>query len=480
MTSSMNETSATTTSEAYLTELCRLAFLHLWSYPNLYRDQGKPASGGNGKELCDLLVIFENHILIFSDKHCDYKTTHKDQSIAWKRWYKSAILKSAEQAVGAKRWLELHANRIFLDKNCTKPFPVQIPREPIIHLILTCRGTALASQTEMGGSGSLIVTNDSLEQCLERPFHIGSFGKENQFFHIFDEVVLTLVLRTLDTISDFRNYLIKRESFFRSRARLVASGEEELLGLYLMTPSTDGNAHDFPNPKPVTSMAIADSGAWDYWVNSEQFQAKKQADQISYCWDKLIEKFSLHILEGTQHFTTERDLSEIELGIRWMARETRFRRRMLATTLIDAMQKTGPGEIRRRYVQPLLRGDPYWVFLVLPQPVFAKYEQYREVRRYALMEACQVVKHLHPDALDVAGIAVEPIAERMSEDFTYLDARNWSPEAEAAAKDLHENIGIFRTGQIAQMHNIHKEYPTVRTDRKTSSTHRAARKKRKR
>jgi len=53
-----------TTSERYLSSLCKRTFLSLWAYPNVYRDKGS--------ELCDLLVVFENHILIFSDKECAF------------------------------------------------------------------------------------------------------------------------------------------------------------------------------------------------------------------------------------------------------------------------------------------------------------------------------------------------------------------------------------------------------------------------
>lgn len=56
-----------TASERYLKKLCDRTFLSLWSYPNVYRDQSG-ASKGEGKEVCDLLVVFENHVIIFSDK----------------------------------------------------------------------------------------------------------------------------------------------------------------------------------------------------------------------------------------------------------------------------------------------------------------------------------------------------------------------------------------------------------------------------
>ena len=53
-----------TASERYLGKLCRRSFLSLWSYPGVLRDQGRSNGKGDGKEVSDLLVVFENHILL--------------------------------------------------------------------------------------------------------------------------------------------------------------------------------------------------------------------------------------------------------------------------------------------------------------------------------------------------------------------------------------------------------------------------------
>lgn len=88
-----------TPSERYLNRLCEQTFLSLWSYPGIYRKQ-KVKANGHGKELCDMLVIFDDHVLIFSDKHCAFPVTG-DLELDWKRWYKRAIRKSADQAWGS-------------------------------------------------------------------------------------------------------------------------------------------------------------------------------------------------------------------------------------------------------------------------------------------------------------------------------------------------------------------------------------------
>jgi hypothetical protein len=125
-----------TDSERYLASLCRKAFLTLWAHPNVYTDESKPAGKGVGKELCDLLVVFDDDIIVFSDKHCAYKETGNDE-VDWKRWYRKAINKSASQLQGAASFIQRFPNRLFLNAECTKPFPLKLPEPQVrrIHLV---------------------------------------------------------------------------------------------------------------------------------------------------------------------------------------------------------------------------------------------------------------------------------------------------------------------------------------------------------
>src|SRR5262249_25314930 len=124
--------------------------LSLWSYPGVYRDQK------DGKEICDLLVVFGEHIIIFSDKSCLYPEGD-NADLNWKRWFKRAIYKSAEQLWGAERWIRNHPNRLFLDPACTQTFPIALPdlSKAIFHRILVAHGSAEQCKKILGGSGSL-------------------------------------------------------------------------------------------------------------------------------------------------------------------------------------------------------------------------------------------------------------------------------------------------------------------------------------
>ena len=104
-----------TDAERYLKKLCERSFLSMWSYVGVFNDKG------TGQEVCDLLVVFDNHIIIFSDKDCEFPNI-EDIDLAWKRWYKKAVKKSADQIYGAERWILKHPDRLFLDQTCKIPF----------------------------------------------------------------------------------------------------------------------------------------------------------------------------------------------------------------------------------------------------------------------------------------------------------------------------------------------------------------------
>ncbi|EHD4947635.1 hypothetical protein JQ539_001794, partial [Escherichia coli] len=75
--------------EKRLIELANSAFIGLWSYPNVYSDEGL-SKNKSGKEVCDLLVVFEDNVILFSDKDINFNE-EIEVSVAWKRWFKRSI-----------------------------------------------------------------------------------------------------------------------------------------------------------------------------------------------------------------------------------------------------------------------------------------------------------------------------------------------------------------------------------------------------
>ena len=334
----VQKSSGTTPTERYLVRLCEKTFLRLWSYANLYRDQG------GGKELCDVLIVSAPHIIVFSDKSCTYPESG-DEVRDWARWFKRSIKKSAQQVYGAERWIRHNPDRIFLDPGCKNPFPIELPRseEMRIHRVVVARGAGERCSAFFGGdSGSLVVRSDLVGDAhinaLADPFGIFCIGQVDPgkgFVHVFDDANLDILLSELDTVADFVAYLTRKEALFCSDKVVWATGEEDLLAYYLTHTNPDGE-HDFVL-QPDNDVFLFDHFYREMREN-QQYIAKKSEDEISYLIDQLIEHASSSAADRTLIDGNELPVGNYEKAFRILAAESRFgggiwRRRLLISCL---------------------------------------------------------------------------------------------------------------------------------------------------
>jgi hypothetical protein len=212
-----------TNAERYLKRLCDKTFLSLWSYPGIYRDQGRSGKG-DGKEVCDLLVAFENDIIIFSDKHFQFPKS-ANVELEWCRWFRRAVLESANQVWGAERWIKSHPDRLFLDRACSEAFPLNLPDVATtkFHRVVVAHNGSQRCREELGGSGSLMLIPRLIGPMHFDPrngglipFAIGQIDPAKGYVHVLDDMTLDILLGKLDTIRDFVNYLAKKEKFVTS------------------------------------------------------------------------------------------------------------------------------------------------------------------------------------------------------------------------------------------------------------------------
>ena len=241
----LRKSEGATNSERYLIEKCENTFLSLWSYPNPFTTEKK------GKELCDVLAVFQNHIFIFSDKFCVWKGDI-DKRIAWNRWYRHAVEAGAKQILGAERYIKSNGE-IFLDAKLTQrfPLPIEITSTTRIHRIIVARGAKDACVDFFnGGTGSLVVDTriEGIHHLYEvdrdgapvdtdaKPiFTIGLVMGRQNYFHVFDDYTLDHIMDDLDTVSDFIDYLEQKEKLIEAGKDIIAEGEEEILGRHLST-----------------------------------------------------------------------------------------------------------------------------------------------------------------------------------------------------------------------------------------------------
>lgn len=369
---------------------------------------------------------------------------------------------------GAERWIRAYPHRLFLDRACTAPFPIDLP-DPMtatFHRIVVAHDASGRCREEMGGSGSLMIARDIIgaqhgapRADGGRPFTIGQIDPAKGFVHVLDDTSLEIVMRTLDTITDFVAYLSKKERFISDGRLGWAAGEDDLLAYYLRSMNRAGE-HDFPVP-PDIDVVCVDEGLWAKFERHPQRLAQVKADEISYAWDALIETFAGHAFARTHYFTTHPELRDQERILRSLAREPRTRRRMLARLMHELIAQTPDRNTKAvRVVRPSHPGDPYYAFLLLSHPAWATDEEYREVRRNFLYAYCLATKLAYPDAEDIVGIATETgMDASRSEDAIYYDARRWTEDKRDEAERLVADLGLLR--ETRQFAGVEYEYPDV-------------------
>ncbi|MDD5303845.1 MAG: hypothetical protein PHS14_12155 [Elusimicrobia bacterium] len=489
-----------TPSERYLATLADKTFLKLWSYANLFYDK-RTAVGGSGKEFCDLLAVCGDDIFIFSDKNISWPG--KAPELSWRRWYRRAIENSVAQIRGADRWLRDFPERIFIDPDCTRGIPIELPPKDKrrVHGIAVAIGSSKACAEHFGGrSGTFPVVphlKGSQHYLLEgdgaSPFGIGDVNPGGPFIHVFDDYALNLVMRELDTVSDFAQYLIRRERLIRSERLLAAPGEEELLGYYMQ--HLDSNQeHDFVKPDGTQWAAgefftISD-GMHERLLSRPEYVGKKSADRISYVWDQLIDEFSRNLLAGTSVplFGEAVDIKDAEQGLRSMARENRTYRRLLGEALMGSM--AGREQTQQdRFCRVIMPGyespnrEFAYVFLVMPYPAHLElkggYDQYRKVRANMLHAYCLNVLCDNRKLKRIIGIALDgpskETAAGTSEDMLTMEAPEWTPAAEKEAHVLRQKFDILKSGRLKFSHVSASEYPGAGAKTSESRQQRRAR-----
>lgn len=385
-------------------QICRGTFLSLWSYAN---PQGKKP----GKELCDILVVSEPHIIIISVKEIVLGKSANTR-VDIERWERKAIEGSIKQLYGAERYLR-GINRVTRsDGGEGITLPNRNNRK--IHRI----AIALGSQGKA-------------------PIGSCDFGKG--FIHVFDGRSFEIILNELDTISDFIDYLDAKVDFLqRSRFTLLEGGEEDLLAVYLM------NNRTFPS---ATGFVSIGEGIWDNFASRKEYKAKKEADKISYLWDGLIDYISKYTLEGKLEFCSS--LSVTEIALRTMALEDRYSRRILSEAF-DGFLKSSH-KIRSR----LLTSMPGITYTFLATP----HGTNRTLRLEELSIRCFVARNIFPNHPIVIGIATEQYVPDagFSLDLFYFHKPNWTKEDQSKFEKVKKTLDYFE-GPMKQF-TSKDEYP---------------------
>tara|TARA_R110002074_G_scaffold167933_4_gene329221 strand:+ start:389 stop:1576 length:1188 start_codon:yes stop_codon:yes gene_type:complete len=387
-----------TPSEEYVANLCEKSFLPFWSFPN--------PLGKKDKELCDLLVVCGNNIIIISVK--DIKVSnHKDQSVKYNRWIKDAIEASYKQIFGAERFLK-NINEITL-KNRKNSIQLPSRKDRKIYRIAIAFGSDYDFPLPMGFT-------------------------DRGFVHVFDEKSTEIIISELDTITDFINYLEKKEKFLKDKTILLPE-ESDLFALYINT--------GLEFEQPIDTIA-GSKGIWEEYVTSEDYKTWRERIEPSFIWDYMIEHlYNHHITESSKDI----EIQNFENALRVLNQENRVNRIELGLLLDQAIIKKSKG----RMILPQEDNRHMYVFMPLSIKNWSGKEKELEMR-------CIVARYLNPQVDTVLGISIGSNEKGDSVyDFCYHYIPEITEEFKQRAEEIREELGYFKKPIISKRSSEEKD-----------------------
>lgn len=321
--------------EEFVNGIAFNSLLDYWCYPSPKDERG------DKKEICDLLIVFGDNLIIISVKNYEFKDFYS-------RYFRQTIDKAVRQIYGAERKLFNSDREIYIKH--PKRESERFPKEKIknVHRVIINLGEGV------------------------RFYPFNQETKDENFITLWDKEAYQTIIKELDTIPDILEYLTKRELLFKNKTVTILPGEEDNFSLETAkqffeyeqnqtSPKEKQNiiisgtehdilAHYLKNqrsfPKYIQSdeyngMFIQLDGNWKDFNQREQVKEKRNLDKNSYFLDELVKREIL-----TSH--TE---NSVELATAIMS-FNRFTRRVISNNFLqffDIYKDTKGNYFARRY-----------------------------------------------------------------------------------------------------------------------------------
>jgi hypothetical protein len=400
-----------------------------------------------GNELCDLLVVFRNTFLLFSDKNCSYPTG-PDEGLNWRRWYKRSIERSINQLLGAKKTLLHFPDRVYTDLRLQTKFPLDLAasEHPNVFLIAVVHEAVDACKRKHARPS---LTIDTRLSDSSMPLTVGCQFDDN-FVHILDDVSLDILFNKLDTVVDFLDYLNEKEKALKSRPFIIR-GEENLLATYLAHRDRTWK-HFIPldHLTNISEPVEIEDGKWATYIASNQCRHSSEENKISYNIDVLIEHFVTTYLNGELIEGQDKDHSYHEQALRLIASENRFGRRIVSTSFVSILREPEKSTFWASTVpSPGTKGVRY-VFLTYPRPPSSiDIDRCEQLILKHLSQHLLVAAGIFEDSKTLIGFAVpNPGCGMTSQFLRILDTTSWTAEDYNEASELQKETGIFDSLEV--------------------------------
>lgn len=471
--------SGTNESEKLINEVSDQCFMRLWNYPSPYRPQGKKSTLSDGKEICDHLVVFEDDILIISDKNGALTIENSEGGISdtsieigWKRYYKNNIQGGLKQLDGAKRWILNYPNDIYLDTKCQHKIPstVSISSKTKFHSILILGGMEeichQITQTPHLMIEPILFNDDHIDFSFGKsPFpKIGIFHDQNgDFVHVFTRTTFQFLLSELDTVADFISYLNEREKYL-PKADISFLSEPMMVSAYMQ--SFNEGKHFIPATKKDWNELPYEA---KNFFQSHEYQIKKIDNEENQLWDELLKHF-IEIVENEEMEVPANSdqVNDFTKALKSMAILPRLQRRafskMVSEQYLKAKkeQEKGSSKLARLILSPDHSNDSAIVHIFRSSKNCSdnEYQKYRKYRRNELSLYAQAVFQDYPQITKFFGLSREmPLDDGCSYEIIYVERGNIDFSNDTELREIREKLTILKQNNVEFSEHTENEYP---------------------
>ncbi|MGO4811340.1 hypothetical protein AB4156_17395 [Cupriavidus sp. 2MCAB6] len=419
-------------SEARLAKLSRQAFLSMWAYQNPFYDEGK--------ELCDVLVVFGDDVIIMSDKVISY-SEEKDARTAWNRWYRKAVLASVAQLRGALKTIKKSPETIHLDARISSPFPLKFPDagRARYHLIAVAHGSERECVRQFG------VPSLGVDSRLTDSGVLLTVGVHfPEFVHVINRTTLDALFECFDTTADLVKYLTAKETLF-ARGHVRLKGEEDLIGAYMRKRRPDG-ATPLGALCDVSEDGVRSvpTGVWSSLRADQNFLRRKELLAPSYLIDEVIEQLASEYFAGRVLAGQDEALAYHAAAFQVLAAEPRMARMLIGLAVADVLQEH-PSTFWSTLVESADQPGVLYLWLIYPEVEGEVSDEELEATvGYELEKYILVAMGKFPESYTVFAAAIPNAQSARTSRAFRMAARNvWTPEMQKKAESLEQREGIL-------------------------------------
>ncbi len=420
-------------SEERLANLSRRTFLSMWSYQNPFYKEGK--------ELCDVLIVFGQDVIVISDKVISY-AEHKDSATAWSRWYRKAVNESVTQLRGALKTIKDRPDTIHLDARMSSPFPLKFPdpTKARYHLVAVAQGSEQAGATQYGRPSLAIDSGVVDGQTL---LTVG-VQFDDVFVHVVNRTALDAMFECFDTTADLVAYLNEKQALL-SGGRVFMSGEEDLIATYMMGRSPDGRASlsslvEGPEHGPKSVAR----GLWADLRANARFADRHKQLSPSYVIDDVVEQLASEYKLGRLRGDRATDLTYHATAFQLLAAESRMARLLIGYGVVDVLNEN-PNTFWSVAIESKDQSGVLYLWLIYPVVESSVSDDALEQRvDNELRDYIIVAMSKFPTMHTVFGIAMPNAKDsRTSRVFRLYKRDTWTSEIQTTAEKLGKAKNIM-------------------------------------